>query len=429
MTTVTSQSRRSGPSRRQLLQGAGAAALAAAALPAGRAHAATGALEFWSQLAGSKKDAGEALEAAFRAAHPDIDLTSSLFADKDQLNEKILTSISGNTVPDLFVQHWDLTLNYGSGGKLVDMEQAMAGFGLDRIDPSLLAYCRFDGATVSVPLYGTARGLGFNRRLVAEAGLDPDAPPRDWDELRGWLAAITRRNGDLFEIGGISLFYDDTSAFEAYTLFLQAAGGQVLSDDASEPAFNSPEGVEAMQFLHDLVFVDKVTSAPFGMVPFAADPFTGQRAGMIIAGNFNINNSRRAGIDFGVSAMPLRDGGGFTSIVDPFCFAIPAAAANPEAAMAFIEFALSEDQQIAFSKGSGNLPALLSAQQHADIQSDPFMKKFVDFASHAPAVAPATPRYAQIGQIVGRAVQETMFGRMSAQDALDVAAREVAPLL
>ena len=142
--------------RRQFLLGAAASSLAiTAAGGIGRAFAQDQQLVFWSQLAGSKKAAGEALEAAFKTAHPEIALNSSLFAEPSQLNEKILTAINGNTAPDLFIQHWDYTLTYSTGDKLADLKTGLANVDFAGLDASLLAYGNIGGQQVSVPLYGT----------------------------------------------------------------------------------------------------------------------------------------------------------------------------------------------------------------------------------------------------------------------------------
>ena len=430
---MTLLSNRRGLSRRQFLAGAAASTLAlgvAGSIGKAMAQDEAGDLVFWSQLAGSKKVAGEGLESAFRSAYPKIILNSSLYADPAQLNEKLLTAISGNTAPDLFVQHWDYTLNYGSGGKLLATDELIASLGEGALDQGLLAYTAAGGPSVSVPLYGSSRGLGFNRAAVVEAGLNPDAPPTSWEELRQWAIAMTKRNGALLERAGFNLFYNDLSMFELFTLFLQSAGGSVLTDDLTGPAFAGPEGIKALQFLRDLVLVDKVTDTGFGLGTGAgADPFTQQRAGMIIAGNYSINNSLKAGIDFGVAPVPLENGGGFTSLVDPFCFAIPTASPNQAQAQTFIKFALSEAEQVKFALTSKNVPVLISAQQNAEVQADPYLSKFVEFASHAPAKVPALPTYAQIYPIVARAVLEVMYGRLEAEPALTQAAADVATVL
>lgn len=420
---------RHGASRREVLLGASALALAGTQ-GAGPAAAQGKQMVFWSQLAGSKKAAGDALEAAFKAAHPEIALNSSLYAEPSQLNEKILTAISGNTAPDLFIQHWDYTLNYGSGGKLIDLDKSLADIGAAKLDAGLLAYSHTTGPNISVPLYGTSRGIGFNRKLVAEAGLNPDMPPKNWEELRKWSKAMTKRNGSLLQVSGFNLFYNDLSAWELFVLFLQGAGGSILSSDLKSPTFAGPEGVKALTFLHELVHVDKVTDPGFGVGTGAGgDPFTQGRAGLIIAGNFNINNSLKAGIDFGVAPMPKINGGGFTSLVDPFCFAVPSVSKNQEQALAFIKFALSQAQQVQFCVASKNVPALKSAQQDPAIQSDPFLAKFVEFSTYAPDRAPAIAAYSQMSTIVARAVQETLYNRVSAEASLQSAATQVQSLL
>ncbi len=430
---MTHFNHKGGANRRQFLVGAAVSSLALAAAGAmgpALAEDPTGDLVFWSQLAGSKKAAGEGLESAFRSAYPKIILNSSLYADPAQLNEKLLTAISGNTAPDLFVQHWDYTLNYGSGGKLLPMTDLIASLGADALDSGLLAYTATGGPSISVPLYGTARGLGINRAAVTEAGLDPNAPPKSWDELRDWAIKMTKRNGALLERAGFNLFYNDLSMYELFTLFLQGAGGSILTDDLKAPAFSGAEGVKALQFLADLVLVDKVTDPGFGLgTGAAADPFAQKRAGMIIAGNYSINNSLKAGIDFGVAPMPKADGSGFTSLVDPFCFAIPAASPNQAQAQTFIKFALSEEQQVKFALTSKNVPVLKSAQQNADVQADPYLSKFVEFASYAPAKVPALPVYSRIFPIVARAVLEAMYGRQKPEPALAKAAEDVSAVL
>ncbi len=212
------------PTRRAFLSGtaAGLAGLPILMSASGRALAADQQLVFWSQLAGSKKAAGEALEAAFKAARPEVALQSSLYAEPSQLNEKMLTAINGNTGPDLIVQHWDYNLTYASGKKLVELGKALPNVKTADLDASLLAYGRADGGQYSMPLYGTSRGLGINRKLISEAGLNPDKGPQNWAELREWAKAVTKRpGGGMLQVSGIQLYQNDLEAFELFTLLLQ----------------------------------------------------------------------------------------------------------------------------------------------------------------------------------------------------------------
>ncbi|MGK6311448.1 extracellular solute-binding protein [Neorhizobium sp. DT-125] len=420
------------PTRRAFLSGAaaGLAGLPVLMSASGRALAAEQQLVFWSQLAGSKKAAGEALEAAFKTAHPEVTLQSSLYAEPSQLNEKMLTAINGNTGPDLIVQHWDYNLTYASGNKLVELGKALPDVKSADLDPSLLAYGHIEGGQYSMPLYGTSRGLGINRKLISEAGLNPDKGPQNWAELREWAKAATKRpGGGMLQVSGIQLYQNDLETFELFTLLLQGAGGTLLTADLSAPAFAGPEGVKALQFLSDLVVVDKITDAGFGVGPGGmANPFNQGRAAMLIAGNYSTNNALKAGIEFDVVPVP-KENGGFTSLVDPFCFAVRAGAPNQEAALKLIEFAMSPEQQVAFAVASKNVPTLRSAQQDKAVLADPYLAKFIKTASYAPPAAPATPVFSRMMTLVARGVQEVVFQKNTPDKALKAAADEVQSLL
>ncbi|GLQ55425.1 ABC transporter substrate-binding protein [Devosia nitrariae] len=417
-------------SRRELLLGVAASSLALGfAGVSSRAFGQDQQLVFWSQFAGSKRAAGEALETAFKAAHPERNLVSTLYAEPPQLNEKILTSINGNTAPDLFVQHWDYNLTYAAGDRMLDLGEAL-DVDMAALDPSLLAYGHINGAQYSIPMYGTSRGIGFNRAYVIEAGLDPEAPPTTWAEFRDWAIALTKRHeSGLLERAGFSMFHNDLEAWEVFTLFLQGAGGTLLNEDLSAPTFAGPEGVKALTFLHGLLHEDKVTDLGFGLGPGGlASPFNSGRASMIIAGNYSTNNALRAGIEFDLAPIP-KENGGYTSLVDPFCYAVPRDARNVEGAVEFIAFALTPEQQVAFAVESKNVPVLKSAQQDPAVQADPYLAKFVETASYAPAEAPAIPAFSRLVTIIARAVQEAMFNRTSVEDALAAAANEVQTIL
>lgn len=418
------------PTRRAFLAGTATGAASLSILMASGQAMAAEQLVFWSQLAGSKKAAGEALEAAFTAGNPDVALQSSLYAEPSQLNEKMLTAINGNTGPDLIVQHWDYNLTYASGNKLADLTTALPGIKQDQLDPSLLAYGKIGGTQYSMPLYGTSRGLGINRKLVAEAGLDPDKGPQTWAELREWAKASTKRpGGGMLQAAGIQLYQNDLEAFELFTLFLQGAGGSLLNADLTAPAFAGPEGIKALTFIGELVAVDKITDAGFGVGPGGmANPFNQGRAAMMIAGNYSTNNALKGGIEFDVLPIP-KENGGFTSLVDPFCFAIRAGAPNEKAAAKFIEFAMSPEQQIAFAVKSKNVPALKSAQQDPAVLADPYLAKFIKTASYAPQTAPATPVFPRMMSLVARGVQEVVFQKNTPEKALKAAADEIQAIL
>jgi ABC-type glycerol-3-phosphate transport system substrate-binding protein len=90
----------------------------------------------------------------------------------------------------------------------------------------------------------------YNKAMFEEAGLDPDAPPRTWDEFFTTAETLTMRdaNGTITRAG----FQYDDWLFALNPLY-QLGGMLVTRDDDSITAnFNSPEMAQAYQFFLDL---------------------------------------------------------------------------------------------------------------------------------------------------------------------------------
>ena len=385
----------------------------------------------WSQLAGSKKAAGNALETAFHSQSPKIAATVDLYGDPSQLNQKLLTSFAGGTVPDLVIQHWLYSVDYAAYSRLADLRPYMSSKGpaAASLDSGLLQFGTLDQVVFGLPMYGTSRGLTLNDKLVKKAGLDPDRPPTNWAELREWALAMTVRKNGVLQVAGLHTYTVGLDGWELFLLLLQGVDGSVLSADGKTVAFNNDQGVEALQFLVDLVIKDKVCDPGFGVGDQAnAIPFLTDRAGMAVGGNFTINAANTAGVDMGLAPWPKQNGG-YTTIVDPFCFSIPQQSKNKDAAYSFIEFALQQSQQVAFCGASRNLPALKAAQDDAKITANKQLAFFVDVAKYAPTAPTVVGGYSQIQTIVSSAVQNAVYGRASAKAALDSAASQVKTVL
>ncbi|WP_157683259.1 extracellular solute-binding protein [Microlunatus soli] len=383
-------------------------------------------VSFWSQLAGSKREAGEALGEAFAAAHPRVRVRESLYGSPDQLNQKLLTGIIGGTLPDLFIQHWDYSLIYASGDRLADLSGLVPN--ASRLTDRFANYSRLGGKLVSAPLYGTSRALTINVDIAAEAGLDVDRPPTDWDELRGWAKELTRWDGDKLLRAGLHLYANDLELYEAFTLFVQGAGGRVLTEDGTDVAFDSDAGVAAVEFMAQLVIKDRVTVPGFGIGDSSSAPFPSGRAGFAINGNYGLTSAKKGKINVAVALMPCRDGG-YTSMIDPFAFAIPAKAASRQGAARFIDFALSEEQQIRFAAVSRNIPATATAAASPAIKKDKLLARFVEAADHAPEHGPVTPAETRMIPVIARSVADVFYRRSTPATAVRSAAAKIRPFV
>src|SRR5690606_31558560 len=112
----------------------------------------------------------------------------------------------------------------------------------DAYNESLLDAFSRDGAQYGVPTSFSNVVLFYNKDLFEEAGVDTPTNDWTWDDVRTAAEALTDQEA------GVWGAYQPVSFHEFYKTLAQA-GGQFLTDDGSQVAFNSPEGVRAATWL------------------------------------------------------------------------------------------------------------------------------------------------------------------------------------
>jgi ABC-type sugar transport system permease subunit/ABC-type glycerol-3-phosphate transport system substrate-binding protein len=171
-----------------------------------------------------------------------------------------LMSMAGDTAPDVFYVNFRQYYTFLEQGFARPLDDLIAR------DPHVMARANpvvdrvlksYDGRIYAVPFFQVAVALYYRKDHFLQAGLDPNRPPRDWDEFYEYAKRLTEvgssRNGFAF------------SAPPGYHWqnFLYQAGGEVV-----EPAegglwrskINSRGGEIALDFYRKLV-TEKWTGA------------------------------------------------------------------------------------------------------------------------------------------------------------------------
>ncbi|MEU5116135.1 extracellular solute-binding protein [Streptomyces longwoodensis] len=124
---------------------------------------------------------------------------------------------------------------------------------LKDIDPNVLGSLKQDGKLYGLPTSNYTMGLLINRKLFRQAGLDPDNPPRTWDDVR---AAAKKIAGLGKGIAG----YGDYSAANTggwhFTAAVYSLGGDVVDSSGKKAAFNDAVGRQVAQNLHAMRWED-----------------------------------------------------------------------------------------------------------------------------------------------------------------------------
>ncbi|MCL6591504.1 MAG: sugar ABC transporter substrate-binding protein [Firmicutes bacterium] len=142
------------------------------------------------------------------------------------------------------------------------------------IDPELKADLNpaincvsYKGKIYGLPRFLSIRNFLYNKRMFKEAGLDPNKPPRTWDEFVEAAKKLTRDtdgDGKIDQWGVLNQYGSPDSCFLTYQEILIPAGGTMF-DYKDNPVFDSPEAILALEKLQELHRLGVVDPASFGI--------------------------------------------------------------------------------------------------------------------------------------------------------------------
>jgi multiple sugar transport system permease protein len=398
-------------------------AIVLAALGALSGARATETIVFWYGASQKERAAIEGLVADFHRAHPGIRVRAML-TPMAQIQQKLLLSVAGGVPPDVVRFYTDL------GGEL------MAREGLERVDhlarrdgvdlkafyPVALQQNTFKGRLYGMPWVLSPKALFYNRRLFREAGLDPDRPPRTWDELRSAALRLTKKDsrGNITQLG-----FGEVFEFRCY---LWQSGGELLSPDGREPAWNSETGVRTLEWWKrfadeqagDFEQIQRFNSQFSGA---ATDSFGTEKVAMRLDSPFRIPDLQLyfPKLDYGIASIPTN--GATVSEVVGNSLVIPRGSRHVEAAWTFIKFATTREQQLKVCRASGRLPARIDAANDPSYRNDPRLGPFARQLPFGRSI-PVVPGYMEMAAALDRQLEQAYKGNLSPREALDRAAAE-----
>lgn len=241
-------------------------ALAAAAALAGCSQPASGKTEirvatFPPGADAAAYEAFTAQEEQFEADHPDIDVIGVEYEWK---GPTFAVQLAGGSLPDVFTVPFTDAKTLLENGQLMDVTAEVEELGYaDKFNPIVLEGVQdADGNVYGFPRQAYAMGLHYNRALFEAAGLDPDAPPTTWDEVREAADAIAEATG---KAGYAQMTMNNTGGWQL-TAATVAHGGRTQTGD-SESGYTStidnPGTVAALEFLRQLRWEDDSMGSNF----------------------------------------------------------------------------------------------------------------------------------------------------------------------
>ncbi|MBX7247051.1 MAG: sugar ABC transporter substrate-binding protein [Candidatus Sumerlaeaceae bacterium] len=355
------------------------------------------------------------LESAFEKENPDIDLQIEVFYWKG-LHDKITTLIGAKEQPDLANIGTSWLPEYVKAGIAQTIDDRLTSGMKARFVENLLAGAAMDGKTYGLPIATSVRALYYNKALFEEAKLEA---PKNWDEFKAAAKKLTKPG----KVYGTAMPIHQDDQGDQFTYFLFGAGGDWF-DAKGNVTLNSPEAVEALQFMVDLYKARVTNPEPWTNNRDETQKlFINGRAGMIMTGNFLVPILAKENdkLQYGVAPIPANKKPGTLAITDTMVF-FNRDKQDKDAVWKFVDFMYRTEWRQKFLEAEGMLPELsdLAKKRESDPKTGVFIK-LLPTAKFQPNHADFVP----ISQRVVKAVQLALLGEATPKEALDKAVEEI----
>ncbi len=263
---------------------------------------------FWHAMGGPLGVALNKLIDEFNSTHSDIRIKGIGMGNYQALSQKLMASIQTGNQPDIAQVFEAWTANMMKGDVILPLDSLMAA-DPDFTDEDLKDFFQvfiksntIHGKMMSLPFNKSVSVLYYNKDMFFKNKLDPNKPPKTWQEFRDVCKKLTK---DLDGDGKIDQwgFTMNISAWQFENLLVEA-GGEIMDSTYTKPMFNSKAGLEALNFITTLLNKDKTAYLSTGYE--GQNDFLAGKVAMYQSSSVSMAFMKRTGIDFniGVAAIP-----------------------------------------------------------------------------------------------------------------------------
>jgi len=195
----------------------------------------------------------------FAEYYPKINLDNQNIG-YDALLDKIRTAAAGGAAPDVAKLPILWGVEFAARGETAEVTLEEFGWTADQFWPGALKSVTWNGKLYGVPTNNETMAFIWNKQLFADAGLDPESPPKTWDDVVAYSKQIKDETGKS-GYGMVAKVNVGNTPFR-FMPVLWAYGASALDEALDEPTYNttmvnSPEGIAALQTYYDMYVRDQ----------------------------------------------------------------------------------------------------------------------------------------------------------------------------
>ena len=302
--------------------------------------------------------------------------------DYDTMIQKIFAAAAGKNVGDILLVDMSWIPGFLKEDMLEPVADAKAKAWLAATSPEVKTLSDYGkGRMWGYPQFGIEiYGLTWNKDHFKDAGLDPEKPPKTWDEFRDYAKKLTKRDaqGNTTRVGyAIRHVGQPHGIVHKHWWALYGAGAALVEDPLAlrggKVKFNNEAGKASIQLILDMLDVDKSTSLSF---PDPRAAFLQGIASMQISETVAIKARQpkeAPNLKWGMALPPSRRAGDKpVTLMGAWMFVVPKQSKNKALAWKALEWFNSPEKDFELSKKYNATPLYKANWDKEPFKSDPY---------------------------------------------------------
>jgi sn-glycerol 3-phosphate transport system substrate-binding protein len=322
-------------------------------------------VKFWSSMRGGMGEVQQSIIDDFNNSQDEVIVEVLFQGNYYDMGAKLQAAVASGDVPHIAQLEMSRIKLFDEAGALADMKPYINKNNIDLNDfvEGLMSFSYVDDRIVSLPFNRSTPLFYYNKDQFKEVGLDPENPPKTWDELKEFTKKLSipeKRWGYSVPI--------DTWFYEG---MIMQNDGRIFNEDETGIGFDNEIGTKPLYFWKDMIKDGSMKIPPgkeYNSFEVARNDFAAGIVSMISdsTGALRLHQDT-CEFEVGTAFLPKDSR-----------YGVPTGGANvimmsghpkeeEEAAWKFVEFLTNTENVAKWAKGTGYLPARKSS-----IESDDF---------------------------------------------------------
>ena len=366
----------------------------------------------WNQMRAEGRAILQSRLDLFMQQHPDIKVRQTYY-ETEELRSNFIFAALGKGGPELVFGPSDAVGVFAAIDIIMPLEKVFSDSFLQQFVDDAKVWREVRGEK---HLYLLADRIGNHLALCYNKELVP-VPPKTMSELFKMGKKLTR---DLDGDGAIDQYALAWNYVEPYFMipFLGSYGGWVI-DEQENPTLDTPAMRKAAKLILDIRTKYKIVPS-YCDYDIAMSLFKQKKAAMIIDGPWAWGEYGKAGIDYGITRIPLNDETGLwpTPMVAPLGWSvnINLDAQRLAKVKKLLKFLLSKESQLSFTRDLNTIPTHKAALRDSLFLNNKLVQQSL-YAREVGRMMPVTPALRGIWNAMKPAYQAIINGSMSPEEA------------